>query len=134
MEENRQDIIRELSARTGLSEATLESLWPCMEELIEEIAAYVADLMNAVTEVWQKISDLITDNVGPLIEELREILDNYTIDAGPPRAIRKKNNRARARLIEQRYRAEIRRCEQQRFCRRIYKPPSRLLKAIERRV
>ena len=53
-------------------------------------------------------------------EELEKELEKIGRE---PRARRRRMARSRARAIEQRYRAEIRRFERDRFCRRIYKPP-----------
>jgi len=128
MDEKRQETIRELMDRAGLSEAEFESLRHYAEEIAEEIAAkiseYIAEFVNAAIEAWQKVAGMFTDIAGPLIEELQKILEAYSAvtDSVPPRAKRRRSNRERAQLIEQKYRAEIRRCEQQRIYRRIYKP------------
>ena len=54
------------------------------------------------------------------LEELEKAISDIETE---PRARRRKAERDRARRIEQRYRAEIRRCERERPYRRIYKPP-----------
>ena len=53
------------------------------------------------------------------------IKESGVLDAAmEPRVRRRKQERARAKIIEQRYRAEIRRAENTRIYRRIYKPVS----------
>lgn len=100
----------------GLPEAELEKLQSLAKELVEGVRSFI--------EACQKAAEVFADNVIPLIEELWENLGIYiTADNDPPRAMRRKRNRDRTRMIERRYRAEIRRCEKQRFCRRVYKPP-----------
>lgn len=66
----------------------------------------VAEAFNILSDTWEQIEE---SGVLDIVEE--------------PRARRKKQNRARARVIEQKYRAEIRRVENERIYRRIYKPP-----------
>lgn len=60
---------------------------------------------------------LIAEKAGISLEEAAALLEVE------PRARRRKKARSRARFIEQRYRAEIRRAEGERIYRRIYKPP-----------
>lgn len=60
---------------------------------------------------------LLAEKAGVSLEEAAALLEVE------PRARRRKKARNRARFIEQRYRAEIRRAEGERIYRRIYKPP-----------
>ena len=66
----------------------------------------VAEAFNILSDTWEQIEE---SGVLDIVEE--------------PRARQRKQNRALARVIEQKYRAEIRRVENERIYRRIYKPP-----------
>ena len=65
-------------------------------------------------------AETLVDLAGKILEELEKAISDIETE---PRARRRKAERDRARRIEQRYRAEIRRCERERPYRRIYKPP-----------
>lgn len=91
-----------LTERTGLS--------------LEEAAAAIS---RAIQALWDCVSSTF-DRLTTAINELGEEQDTPGIE---PRARRRKKARSRARLIEQKYRAEIRRAESERWYRRIYKPP-----------
>lgn len=75
-------------------------------EKLAETLRQAAEVLNILSDAWEQIEE---SGVLDIVEE--------------PRARRRKQNRARARVIEQKYRAEIRRVENERIYRRIYKPP-----------
>ena len=75
-------------------------------EVLATAFGVVAEAFNILSDAWEKIEE---SGVLDIVEE--------------PRARRRKKNRARARVIEQKYRAEIRRVENEHIYRRIYKPP-----------
>lgn len=68
-------------------------------------------------ERLKECATLLAEKAGISLEEAAALLEVE------PRARRRKKARSRARFIEQRYRAEIRRAEGERIYRRIYKPP-----------
>lgn len=96
-----REIICELAERTGIS----------TEEAAERIS-------QAIQGVAQSIKDLC-DGLIQIFEQIEES-DIFNIE---PRHRRRKQERDRARLIEQRYSVKIRYCERARPFRRIYKPP-----------
>lgn len=71
-------------------------------------------------EILQKWINEISAAFGKLEALAQAIEESFEMT---PRARRRKVERERARHIEQRYRAEIRRCERDKPYRRIYKPP-----------
>lgn len=97
---------REMSERTTLS----------TEEALDKILGVLGAFQNGIEAAFGAALETAETVMQELSEEL-ELLD------AEPRARRRKQERTRARYIEQHYRAEIRRCEQSRPYRRIYKPP-----------
>lgn len=84
-----------------------------VEEATEKILGALNFIISgAIREAFDKLT--------AVFRELAEELEPINIE---PRVRRRKRNRARAKMIEQRYRAEIRRVENTRIYRRIYKPP-----------
>ena len=81
---------------------------------VEEATEKILDALNFISGAIRETFDKLTAVFRELAEELEPI------DIEPRR---RKRNRARAKIIEQRYRAEIRRVENTRIYRRIYKPP-----------
>ncbi|WP_322199417.1 hypothetical protein [Acutalibacter intestini] len=93
-------------------------------EAIKEAARIWAERVRvAIEEAVAEFSRILTA-VGPsdfeALDDLRKELEEIGRES---RAQRRKMERSRAQDIEQRYRAEIRRCERERPYRRIYKPP-----------
>ena len=80
----------------------------------ERLAEIIGELADALSAVFGKIDDIFDD----LKEQCAEALEKAEWDRQ-----NRRENRERARFTEQRYRAEIRRLEQRRFARRIWKPP-----------
>ncbi len=118
----RQPTLQEIAAafyeRSGITEEELTAFIVEVERrLREKIQAVISAAIAAVEEAIPALVDILTEITRAIEEELA-VLDIE------PRARRRKRDRERARRIEQEYRAEIRRCERQRFYRRIYKPPS----------
>lgn len=82
------------------------------EEATEKILGALNFISGEIREAFDKLT--------AVFRELAEELEPIDIE---PRVRRRKRNRARAKIIEQQYRAEIRRAENTRIYRRIYKPP-----------
>lgn len=101
MDDRLNEVVCTLAERTGIS----------MEEAAERIS-------RAIQEVVQSVKDLC-DGLIRIFEQIEES-GVFDIES---RHRRRKRDRDRARLIEQRYNAEIRRCERARPFRRVYKPP-----------
>lgn len=101
MDDRLNEVICALAERTGIS----------MEEAAERIS-------RAIQAVTQSVKDLC-DGLIQIFEQIEES-GGFDIE---PRHRRRKWDRDRARLIEQQYAAEIRRCERARPFRRVYKPP-----------
>lgn len=96
-------------AKSGLAEI-LEAAGVSAERLAE----IIGKLADALSAVFGKIDDIFDD----LKEQCAEALEKAEWDRQ-----NRRENRERARFMEQRYRAEIKRLEQRRFARRIWKPP-----------
>lgn len=97
----------------AITAAGIKVNWDALNELVEALEKAFAD----IEIMAQEAINLITRRYEELTEQTEsavEVTDN---------ARRRRMARSRARAIEQRYRAEIRRFERDRFCRRIYKPP-----------
>ena len=107
-----------------------EELWAACGIAVEEAEAlqkaariWAERVRVAIEEAVAEFSRILTA-VGPsdfeALDDLRKELEEIGRES---RAQRRKMERSRAQDIEQRYRAEIRRCERERPYRRIYKPP-----------
>lgn len=84
----------------------------------------IAETLRQAAEVLAMAFDVVAKALNILSDAWEQIVESGVLDiVEEPRARRRKQNRTRARLIEQRYRAEIRRVENTRIYRRIYKPP-----------
>lgn len=83
---------------------------------LERAAAAIKEFVQALRDEIEKAFGYVEILFGK-IEEAAEILEVE------PRHQRRTQARTRAKHIEQRYRAEIRRVENTRIYRRIYKPP-----------
>ena len=113
-----------------MDEIELASFTAEQAEIIREAARkYAERTMITAEEATEKILDALNfisgaireafDKLTAVFRELAEELKPIDIES----RARRKQNRTRARLIEKRYRAEIRRAENTRIYRRIYKPP-----------
>jgi len=108
----------DLSALYGFTDALGEAVRAVAEKLgmpFEEAASRISNLIGGIQ---QSIEDLAF----ALEEIFQEIEKSGILNIGP-RARWKKQERDRARMIEQRYMVQIRYCERSRPYRRIYKPP-----------
>lgn len=98
--ETLHEIAKALALKTGIS--------------LEEAFYMLSNALQKFQE-WENKVKATFDKLKALAQEIEE---SFEID---PSARRK--NRERARIMEEKYRAEIRRCERERPYRRIYKPP-----------
>jgi len=113
-----QEIAADFYERSGITEAELTAFVAEVERrLREKIQTVISAAITAAQEAIPALVDVL-EAITRAVEEELAVLDIE------PRARRRKRDRERAGRIEQEYRAEIRRCERQRFYRRIYKPPS----------
>ena len=96
-------------ARMTLTDDEAQALYNLARAWAERVACTI-----------EEIAETLVDLAGKILEELEKAISDIETE---PRARRRKAERDRARRIEQRYRAEIRRCERERPYRRIYKPP-----------
>lgn len=87
------------------TEKLAETLWRAAE-VVAGVFEVLAEAFNILADAWEKIKESGVLEITP-----------------ESRARRRAQERARAKIIEQRYRAEIRRVENTRIYRRIYKPP-----------
>lgn len=89
----------------------------------EEQAERLKECVTLISNFLQVITDGLKEAFRSLTVIFQEIEEAAALLEVEPRARRRKKARNRARFIEQRYRAEIRRAEGERIYRRIYKPP-----------
>jgi len=90
-----------------------------LAEAVVNAAYALQATFEAVVEIVRQLLPPVIDRLSEIIEEIEEAA--FTPD--PPAARRRKLNRERARLIESRYRAQIRHYERVTPYRRIFKPP-----------
>lgn len=104
-------------------EEQAERLKECAALIAEKAGVSLEEAAAAISKFVQVITDGLKEAFGSLTVIFQEIEEAAALLEVEPRAQRRKKARSRARFIEQRYRAEIRRCERERPYRRIYKPP-----------
>lgn len=104
-------------------EEQAERLKECATLLAEKAGVSLEEAAAAISNVLQVITDGFKEIFGNLKAAFQEIEEVTALLEVEQRARRRKKARSRARFIEQRYRAEIRRAEGERIYRRIYKPP-----------
>ena len=104
----------------GFTAEQTESIREAARKYAERTTFTVEEATEKILDALNFISGAIRDKLTAVFRELAEELEPIDIE---PRVRRRKRNRARAKIIEQRYRAEIRRVENTRIYRRIYKPP-----------
>lgn len=114
---------REIFAIGGASESEAERLSEVARVLAKKSGLSFEEAAYAIQRVMQELRDALEITAGFLIDAFHEIVTEAEGPYIEPRARRRKRERVRARAIEQRYRAEIRRAEGERWYRRIYKPP-----------
>lgn len=100
----------------GFTEEEAEALREAARVWAERVRIAYEEAAEAISRIISAVGSSEFESLEKLRKELEEI-------GREPRARRRKLERDRARAIEQRYRAEIRRFERDRFCRRIFKPP-----------
>lgn len=96
----------------------------CARFIAEWYGIDYEEMIQAAKKLAEAIAQ-ITDSIQNVMERLAEIFGEIQEEAEhiEPRARRRRNERSRARLIEQQYRVKIKACERARPFRRIYKPP-----------
>ena len=104
-------------------EEQAERLKECAALFAEKTGFSIEEAAAAISNVLQVITDGLEEAFGSLKYIFQEIEEAAALLEVEPRARRREKARSRARFIEQRYRAEIRRIERKRIYRRIYKPP-----------
>lgn len=82
----------------------------------KRLAREIASIWDSVTVTLEKLKEALNR----IFEQIEENAAVFDIE---PRHRRRKRDRERARLIEQRYSVKIRCCERARPFRRVYKPP-----------
>ncbi len=120
-----QEIAADFYERSGITKEELTAFIDALNaynaeverRLREKTKAVISAVISAVEEAIPALVDVLKEITRAVEEELAVLNIEH-------RARRRRRDRERARRIEQEYRAEIRRCERQRFYRRIYKPPS----------
>ena len=106
--------------RIALTEYEAQALYNLVRAWAERVTCTIEEIAEEVAYLVQKTAETVVDVAGRILEELGKAISDSETE---PRARRRKVERDRARRIEQRYRAEIRRCEREKPYRRIYKPP-----------
>lgn len=106
--------------RIALTEYEARALYNLARAWAERVTCTIEEIAEEVAYLVQKTAETVVDVAGRILEELGKAISDSETE---PRARRRKVERDRARRIEQRYRAEIRRCEREKPYRRIYKPP-----------
>lgn len=106
--------------RMALTEYEAQALYNLAREWAERVTCTTEEIAEEIAYLIQKTAETVVDVAGRILEELEKMISDTETE---PRARRRKVERDRARDIEQRYRAEIRRCEREKPYRRIYKPP-----------
>lgn len=100
----------------GLTEEEAEALQEVARDCEERAKCAVEEMIEAIFRAVSAVGTHDLETLDNLRKELEEC-EKGRCDR------RRKMERSRAQAVEQRYRAEIRRAEQVRFYRRIYKPP-----------
>lgn len=80
------------------------------------------DLMRVIFEAREQVRESV-ESIADALNRIFEQIEESGVFDIESRHRRRKRKRDRARLIEQQYAAEIRRCELERPFRRVYKPP-----------
>lgn len=117
---NSEKEIQTYFERIGLTDDELQTVYNLARAWAERVTCAIQEIVEEIAYLIQKSTETLVDVAGKILEELEKAISDIETE---PRARRRKAERDRARRIEQRYRAEIRRCERERPYRRIYKPP-----------
>lgn len=105
----------------GFTAEQAESIREAARKYAERTTITTEEATEKILGALKYISDTIREAFDKLTAVFRELAEE--LEPIDTRVCRRKRNRARAKMIEQRYRAEIRRVENTRIYRRIYKPP-----------
>ena len=104
-------------------EEQAERLKECITLIAEKAGVSLEEAAAAFSKFVQVVTDGLNEAFGSLTVIFQEIEEAAALLEVEHRTQRRKKARSRARFIEQRYRAEIRRAKGERIYRRIYKPP-----------
>ena len=115
---NSENEVQEYFLQIWLTCEESQQLYNIACEWAKRAACTVQEIVEEIAYLVQRTAKMLVDVAGRILEELEE---SGFFDSTYPRA--RQRERERARIIEQKYRAEIRRCERERPYRRIYKPP-----------
>lgn len=107
----------------GLTEEERQRVLAIAHEWAERVRIAVEEAAEQFFKIIHAVWETLEPAANALAVYLSELEESGVFDNAEPRARRRKRERSRARAIEQRYRAEIRRCERERPYRQIYKPP-----------
>ena len=108
-------------AKAGCADLA-EQLKEAVRVLAEQAGISLEEAAGYISKAAQEIQERIVTAIDGLAQALKAFEESGIFDI-EPRPRRRKRARSRARLIEQLYRAEIRRAEKERPFRRVYKPP-----------
>lgn len=106
----------EILISAGLTEEEANALQEVARDCAERVKCSVKEMIEAISSIVSAAGADDLEELNGIWGELEEIRKGKYDH-------RRKMERSRAKAIEQRYRAEIRRAEQEKFYRRIYKPP-----------
>lgn len=115
---NSENEVHEYFMRIGLTCEESQQLYNIACEWAKRAVCTIQEIVEKTARLAQRTAEMLVDIAGRILEELEE---SGFFDNTSPHA--RKRERERARIIEQKYRAEIRRCEREKPYRRIYKPP-----------
>jgi hypothetical protein len=107
----------------GILASDAENLKEACRDFAEKTMISAEEAAYIISAAMYELKDRLEAIFGGVEEQFQEIEESAEWLNVEPRARRRKKHRARARFIEQRYRAEIRRAEGERLFRRVYKPP-----------
>ena len=117
---NSEERLQAYFERMTLTGDEARALYNLARAWAERVTCTIEEIAEKIAYLVQKTAETLVDIAGTILEELEKAISDIETE---PRVRRRKAERDRARRIEQRYRAEIRRCERERPYRRIYKPP-----------
>lgn len=107
----------------GFAAEEAEKLKEAARILAERTTLSVKEAASKISQAVQFIQDVLQSAVDKPLGQLEEIAEELGPLMTEHTARRRKREQSRAKRIEQRYRAEIKRAENTRIYRRIYKPP-----------
>ena len=108
---------------TGFTTEEAENIRKAANEYAERTVITIEEAIQNILTAIRYVADAVLGEFNKLKVAFRKLAEEWDLIDTEPRARRRKQERARARMIEERYRAEIRRVEKTKIYRRIYKPP-----------